>query len=116
MTTKHRRKLRLAGFALAFGLSEKSMSLSAYAAPLTMAAMRLIALGLICALTACASTYVANPNDAVEMAGELGDRGRDYVGLGEACDTADGGGHRAAIVSAVQMQQQRLGVLADLVN
>jgi hypothetical protein len=79
-------------------------------------AMRLVALGAVLLLSACASTYAANPNDPVDMAAELGNRGRQYVGMGEVCDTAAGGAHRAAIVHAVQSEQQRLGVLAGLVD
>lgn len=78
--------------------------------------MRLIALGAMCVLSACASSYVANPNDPVDMAAELGNRGRQYVGMGEVCDANAGGAHRAAIVQALQHQQPRLGVLAGLVN
>lgn len=78
--------------------------------------MRLIALALVCALSACASAFVANPNDPVDMTAELGNRARDYVGMGEACDATAGDGHRATIVQEVRAQQQQLGVLAELVN
>jgi hypothetical protein len=78
--------------------------------------MKRIAIALACLVSACASTYAANPNDPVDMAAELGNRGRAYVGMGEVCDRAAGGGHRAAIVQAVQAQQERLGVLSGLVN
>lgn len=78
--------------------------------------MRLFALGMILLASACAPTYALNPNDPVDMATDLGNRGRDYVGMGETCDSAAAGGHRAAIVQAVQHEQQRLGVLAGLVN
>jgi hypothetical protein len=78
--------------------------------------MKQIAVVLACAASACASTYAPNPHDPVDMAAALGDRGRAYVGMGEACDAAAGGGHRDAIVETVMAQQQRLGVLADLLN
>lgn len=78
--------------------------------------MKRIAIALACLVSACASTYAANPNDPVDMAAELGNRGREYVGMGEVCDSAAGGAHRAAIVQVVQSQQQRLGVLAGLVD
>jgi hypothetical protein len=78
--------------------------------------MRLIALAAASLLSACASTYVANPNDPVDMAAELGNRGRQYVGMGETCDMAAGGGHRLAVERSLQSEQQRLGVLAGLVD
>jgi hypothetical protein len=78
--------------------------------------MKQIAIVLACAASACASTYAANPYDPVDMAAALGDRGRAYIGMGEACDAAAGAGHRDAIVQTVELQQQRLGVLAGLVN
>lgn len=78
--------------------------------------MKRSAIALAVLVSACASTYAANPNDPVDMAAELGNRGRDYVGMGEVCDRAAGGAHRAAIVQVIQAQQARLGVLSDLVN
>lgn len=78
--------------------------------------MKQIAVVLACLASACASTYAPNPVDPVDMAAALGDRGRAYVGMGEVCDAAAGGGHREAIVQTVELQQQRLGVLAGLVN
>jgi len=78
--------------------------------------MRLIALGFACLLSACASTYAANPSDPVDMAAELGNRGQRYVGMGEVCDTAAGGGHRQAIVQTIRAEQQQLGVLSGLVE
>jgi hypothetical protein len=76
--------------------------------------MKQIAVVLACVASACASTYAPNPNDPIDMAAALGDRGRAYVGMGEACDAAAGGGYRDAIVETVVTQQERLGVLADL--
>jgi hypothetical protein len=78
--------------------------------------MKKIAVVLACLASACASTYAPNPADPVDMAAALGDRGRAYVGMGEVCDAAAGGGHRDAIVQTVELQQQRLGVLAGLVD
>jgi len=78
--------------------------------------MRLSALGLACLLAACASTYAANPNDPVDMAAELGNRGRQYVSMGEVCDAQAGGAHRQAVVSAIRAEQIKLGVLSGLVN
>jgi hypothetical protein len=78
--------------------------------------MRLSALALACILSACASTYAANPNDPVDMAAELGDRGRQYIGMGEICDASAGGAHRQAIVTSLQTEQVKLGVLSGLVN
>ncbi|HYD87986.1 MAG TPA: hypothetical protein VEA80_10960 [Vitreimonas sp.] len=78
--------------------------------------MRLVAIGMACALSACASTYAPNPNDPVDMAAELGNRGKLYVGMGEVCDSAVGGAHREAIVQTVRAEQQDLGVLAGLVQ
>jgi hypothetical protein len=78
--------------------------------------MKQITIVLACMASACASTYAPNPADPVDMAAALGDRGRAYVGMGEACDAVASGGHRDAIVQTVELQQQRLGVLAGLVN
>jgi hypothetical protein len=78
--------------------------------------MKQIALSLAVLASACASSYAPDPADPVDMAAELGNRARAYVGMGEVCDTATGGAHRAAIVQIVQTDQERLGVLADLVN
>ena len=78
--------------------------------------MKQFAVVLACLASACASTYAPNPADPVDMAAALGDRARDYVGMGEVCDAAAGGGHRDAIVQTVELQQQRLGVLAGLVS
>jgi|GEM_PF-3177825 len=78
--------------------------------------MRLVAIGLACALSACASTYAPNPADPVDMAAELGNRGRAYVGMGEVCDAAAGGAHRQAIAATIRAEQQNLGVLAGLVE
>jgi hypothetical protein len=78
--------------------------------------MKRIAFTLVCLASACASTYQPDPRDPVDMAAALGERGRAYIGMGEACDGAAGGAHRAAIVQAIEAQQRRLGVLADLVN
>jgi hypothetical protein len=78
--------------------------------------MKLKALGLACMLTACASTYAANPNDPVDMAAELGNRGRQYVGMGEVCDGIASVGHRQAVVDTLRTEQAKLGVLSGLVN
>lgn len=78
--------------------------------------MRLVAIVLACALSACASTYAANPEDPVDMAAELGNRGKLYVGMGEVCDTAIGGAHREAVTQAIRAEQQNLGVLSGLVE
>lgn len=78
--------------------------------------MKQIAVVLACLASACASAYAPNPADPVDMAAALGDRGRAYVGMGEACDAAAGPGHREAIVQTIELQQQRLGVLAGLLN
>ena len=78
--------------------------------------MKHIAIVLTCLASACASTYAPNPADPVDMAAALGDRGRAYVGMGEVCDAAAGPGYRDAIVQTIEFQQQRLGVLAGLLN
>lgn len=78
--------------------------------------MRALVLALACMTGACASTYAANPNDPVDMAAQLGDRGRQYVGMGEVCDIATSGGRHQAIIEALRHQQQRLGSLSDLVD
>jgi hypothetical protein len=78
--------------------------------------MKQIAVVLACLASACATSYAPNPADPVEMAAALGDRGRAYVGMGEACDAAAGAGHRDAIAQTVELQQQRLGVLAGLLD
>lgn len=78
--------------------------------------MKQIAVVLACFASACASTHGPNPADPVDMAAALGDRGRAYVGMGEACDLAAGPGHRDAIVQTIELQQQQLGVLAGLLN
>ena len=78
--------------------------------------MRLVAIALATALSACASTYVANPDDPVDMAAELGNRGKRYVGMGEVCDGAVGGAHRDAITQTIRAEQRNLGVLAGLVE
>lgn len=78
--------------------------------------MRLRAIALACLLGACASTYAAHPNDPVDMAAELGNRGRQYMAMGEVCDAAANGAYRQAVAEALHAQQQRLGVLAGLVQ
>lgn len=78
--------------------------------------MKRMAIALAFLASACASTYAANPNDPVDMAAELGNRGREFVGMGDVCDGAAGGAHRAAIVHALQAEQARLGPLAPFVN
>lgn len=78
--------------------------------------MKRIAIGLVCLLSACASTYAANPSDPVDMAAELGNRGQRYVGMGQVCDGAVGAGHHRAIVETIRLEQSRLGTLSGLVN
>jgi len=78
--------------------------------------MRLKAIGLACLVSACASTYAPNPNDPVDMAAELGNRGRHYVAMGAVCDAVAGGQYRRTVSDSVRVQQQRLGVLSSLVE
>jgi hypothetical protein len=78
--------------------------------------MRALVLAAACALSACASTYAANPNDPVDMAAALGDRGAQYVGLGAVCDANAGGEYRSAMAQTVAHEQERLGVLRGLVS
>lgn len=78
--------------------------------------MKRVAFILACLTSACASTFAGNPNDPVDMAAELGNRGRAYVGMAEVCDATAGSGHREAVVRTIADQQQRLGVLSGLVN
>lgn len=77
--------------------------------------MRQAAFGLVVLASACA-TYAPNPNDPVDMAAELGNRGRYYMAMGEVCDTAAGGQYRQMMADTIGAQQQRLGVLSDLVD
>jgi hypothetical protein len=78
--------------------------------------MKRIALVLACLVSACASSLAANPNDPVDMAADLGNRASRYVGMGEVCDAAAGGGYRAAIEQTVESQQDLLGPLSGLVD
>jgi hypothetical protein len=78
--------------------------------------IRVLALAAACTLSACASTYVANPNDPVDMAAALGDRGAQYVGMGAVCDANAGGDYRRTMTELVALEQNRLGVLRGLVN
>jgi hypothetical protein len=78
--------------------------------------MKRLALSLACFASACASTYAANPNDPVDMAAELGDRGRQYVAMGEICDVAAEGAYKQTIVETLQTEQARLGALSGLMN
>jgi uncharacterized protein YijF (DUF1287 family) len=78
--------------------------------------MKRLAIVLTALASACATALEPNPADPVDMAADLGNRARHYVGMGEACDAAAADGYRASIVAIVEKQQERLGVLADLVN
>lgn len=78
--------------------------------------MRALVLAAAFLVAACASTYAANPDDPVGMAGALGDRGAQYVGLGAECDARAGGEYRRTMSEIVDAEQARLGVLRGLAN
>jgi len=80
-------------------------------------AMRVFVLAAVCLLTACASTYTPDPRDPVDMAGDLGNRAREYVGLGDVCNTRSPGGiYRQVILESVVEAQEALGPLGGLVE
>lgn len=79
--------------------------------------MRVFALAAVCLLTACASTYTPDPRDPVDMAGDLGNRAREYVGLGDVCNTRSPGGlYRQVILETVEAEQAALGPLGGLME